>query len=140
LQPDAGHDVNGQFQKVGWIGIELDKIIGQDFGLARGALQTTGRIELPLGLFEQLLQHRRGLVFLGQHPARGHLANIGRGQVDPVLEPILQLGQLHPSGVDGRDHFIQLLLGSDHHPDRSHGLPGFDPVLADLAKLLHHGP
>ena len=96
---------------------------------------------MALVLAVELLQRRAPPpAFFAKHALGGHLTDVGRGEIDTIVKAVLELGQFDPLGVDGRDHFIQLLLGRDDDPDGCDDLAGLEQVLADLAELLHGGP
>ena len=122
------------------IRVELDEIRLADLGLAGRAFQPQGGVQLPLVLGVELLQDRdRSLVLLRQHTLRGDLPDVGWGEIDPVAEAVLQLGQFDPLRVDGGDHFVELLLRGDDDPARGDELAGLQQILADLAELLDGG-
>ena len=78
-------------------------------------------------------------LLLRQYPLRCHFPDVGGGEVHPVVEAVLELRQFDPLRVDGGDHLVELLLRGDDDPAGCDDLPGFQQVLADLAKLLDGG-
>ena len=139
LKADARHDINGQVHKVGQVGVELDKVLTLDLGVAGGKLQPGMGLEHGLGLIELLTQEGFGLWLLGQHAPGGYLADVSWGHVNAYGEAVLELGQFHPLVVNGGHHLVQFLLGGDHHPHGGDGLVRRDTVFAFLAEMLDHG-
>ena len=95
---------------------------------------------MALVLRVELLQQRHGLRLLGQDALGGHLSDVGRSEIDAIREAVLHRSESDLLRVDGRNHFLQLLLGRDHDPNGRNDLVGLGKALADLAELLHGRP
>jgi hypothetical protein len=139
LEPDARHDADAKIDVMRRIRVETDEIRLADLGLPGRAFQPQGGVQLPLMVVVELCQERDRRLFLRQHPLRGNLPDVGRGEVNPVVEAVLELRQFDPLRVDGGDHLVELLLRGDDDPAGCNDLAGFQQVLADLAKLLDGG-
>ena len=140
LKPNARHDADAKIDIVGRIRVEVDEVAFVDVGTAGRSLQPQGGVQLPLILGEEFLQRLLGFGTLCQNTFRGHFPNVGRSKVNTVVEAILKFGQINSFGINGSDHFIQLLLGRDDDPTRSDDLAGLQQVFADSAELFDGRP
>src|SRR5579864_1860939 len=79
-------------------------------------------------------------VFFAKTRLSGHFPDVGGGEVNTVVEAVLQPSQFDPLGINGGNNLIQLFLGCDHDPARSNYLALLEQALADLAELFNGRP
>ena len=130
LSASRGHRVNEQLYLIGHEGIEADELVFGEIGCPGRRLETDVGIELaPVGS-EPVTDGLLAGVGLVQYAPAGDLMDVAGEEVDPEREPVLDPGVLDLTRLEAVDHVAQLLLRSDHQPQRA------APLLESLRKAL----